>query len=108
MHLLGFYSLEELTEIVLKSAKKLGVVIEKEAATEIASRRFTPRGSSEVAPLAVTVTAPEPGTYRLKVEADKQAGELVTTNNQQIAFVDVREGGGRILYLCRTGLKLPD
>ena len=35
----------------------------------------------------------------MKVEADPQQGELVTTNNRQIAFVDVREGGGRILYL---------
>ena len=41
---LGFYSLEELTEIVLRSAKKLGVAIENEAAIEIAGRsRSTPR-----------------------------------------------------------------
>lgn len=41
---LGFYSMDELTEILLRSAKKLGVTIDQEAATEIASRsRSTPR-----------------------------------------------------------------
>ncbi|MEL7497416.1 MAG: Holliday junction branch migration DNA helicase RuvB [Planctomycetota bacterium] len=41
---LDFYSLEDMTEIVLRNAKKLGVSIYKEAATEIATRsRSTPR-----------------------------------------------------------------
>jgi holliday junction DNA helicase RuvB len=41
---LGFYSMAELTEIVLRSARKLGVPIEVDAAREIAERsRGTPR-----------------------------------------------------------------
>jgi Holliday junction DNA helicase RuvB len=41
---LGFYSLAELTEIVRRSAKKLGMNLHEEAATEIARRsRDTPR-----------------------------------------------------------------
>jgi Holliday junction DNA helicase RuvB len=41
---LGFYSLADLTEIVRRSAKKLGVSIEEAAALEIARRsRSTPR-----------------------------------------------------------------
>jgi Holliday junction DNA helicase RuvB len=41
---LGFYSLEELTEIVRRSAKKLTVNLHEDAATEIARRsRDTPR-----------------------------------------------------------------
>ena len=41
---LGFYSLSELTEIVVRSAKKLNVSLQAEAATEIARRsRDTPR-----------------------------------------------------------------
>lgn len=41
---LGFYSLDELTEILLRSARKLGVSIDRDAAVEIASRsRSTPR-----------------------------------------------------------------
>ena len=67
--------------------------------TEIASRTVAPSKSSEVAALSVAIVAPPPGIYRLQVDAETQQGELVTTNNSQIAFVDVREGGGRILYL---------
>lgn len=67
--------------------------------TEIAVRSVTATKANDVAAVAIAVTAPAPGTYRLKVEADIQEGELVTTNNQQIAFIEVREGGGRILYL---------
>jgi Holliday junction DNA helicase RuvB len=41
---LGFYSLDELTEIVLRSAKKLRVTIDDDAASEISERsRSTPR-----------------------------------------------------------------
>lgn len=67
--------------------------------TEIASRRVTAAKSADVAAISVPIVAPAPGTYQLKVEAVPQTGELVTSNNSQIAFVDVREGGGRILYL---------
>jgi hypothetical protein len=35
----------------------------------------------------------------LEVAVDPQEGETLLTNNSQFAFVDVREGGGRILYL---------
>jgi hypothetical protein len=67
--------------------------------TEIATRSIAPTQSSEVNALSLSVLAPDPGTYRLQVEAATQDGELLTTNNRQVAFVDVREGGGRILYL---------
>jgi uncharacterized membrane protein len=66
---------------------------------EVASRRVVPALSGDVQALSIPLTAPPPGTYRLQVEADVQEGELVTVNNRQIAFVEVRDGGGRILYL---------
>lgn len=41
---LGFYTIEELTEIILRSARKLSVEVDEEAAREIADRsRSTPR-----------------------------------------------------------------
>ena len=68
--------------------------------TEVAVRQVVAdTKADQIAPLTVPLTAPEPGTYRLRVESLRQDGELVTTNNVQTAFVDVREGGGRILYL---------
>ncbi|MGB0599234.1 MAG: glutamine amidotransferase [Rubripirellula sp.] len=67
--------------------------------TEFATRNVVSDKASDVTAVTVPVRAPAPGTYRLRVEADTQDGELVSTNNTQVAFVDVREGGGRILYL---------
>ncbi len=69
---------------------------------EVADRSVIAGKSTDVAALSIPVIVPKPGNYRLKVEAQSQTGELVTVNNSQIAFVDVREGGGRILYLEGT------
>ena len=40
-----------------------------------------------------------PGQHQLKITAEKQPGELVTDNNQLSAFVNVLDGGMRILML---------
>lgn len=63
------------------------------------SRRANRQGSGDSVAMKIVVAAPDPGTYRLVVAADTQDGETITTNNQQVAFVDVREGGGRVLYI---------
>lgn len=70
--------------------------------TEVALRQIAVTGADETLPMTIPLVAPAPGTYRLRVEAKPQLGELVTTDNVQTAFVDVREGGGRILYLEGT------
>ena len=66
---------------------------------EVAVRRAQSRRSRDSIAMKMSVTAPDPGTYRLIVQADTQDGETITRNNRQMAFVDVREGGGRVLYL---------
>ena len=66
---------------------------------EVAIRRARGSKSDDVVALSIPLIVPSPGSYRLQVEAETQDGELVTLNNRQIAFADVREGGGRILYL---------
>lgn len=71
--------------------------------TEARSRQIDPRGASETTALTIPMTAPAAGLYRLQVEAAAQEGEWVTSNNSQTAFVDVREGGGRILVLEGPG-----
>ncbi len=70
--------------------------------SEVATRTVTATRSIDVQPFSIPIVAPAPGSYRLKVEAQSQSGELITVNNQQIAFADVRAGGGRILYLEGT------
>jgi hypothetical protein len=64
-----------------------------------ASRAVLPSTADDSISMQVSVTVPPPGTYQLAVTAETVSGETRTTNNQQLAFVEVREGGGRILYL---------
>ncbi len=46
------------------------------------------------------VISPElPGNYTLRVEAPRQNGELVVTNNQLTAYLQVLEGGIKLLYV---------
>lgn len=65
---------------------------------ELAKRILVPESPSETLPLDIELQAPGPGSYRLVVRAESQEGETVTDNNRQIAFLDVREGGGKIIY----------
>lgn len=48
---------------------------------------------------SLTYTPQNPGQYRLILEAAEQPGELVTKNNRLSAFLTVREGGLRVLFL---------
>jgi Holliday junction DNA helicase RuvB len=71
---LGFYSLPELTEIVLRSAKKLNVNLQADAATEIARRsRDTPRIANN-------------RLRWVRDYADSQAGGVVTRDVAQAAL----------------------
>ncbi|GAA5505359.1 glutamine amidotransferase [Novipirellula caenicola] len=72
---------------------------EKGNSTVAAERQLVAEKANEVKGMSLQVIAPAPGIYRLNVEVDPVEGELVTSNNLQTAFVNVREGGGRILYL---------
>ena len=78
---------------------RLSLIDAKGKQSEVAVRRAQSRQSTDSIAMSVTLTAPDPGAYRLIVKADAQDGEAITINNQQMAFVDVREGGGRILYI---------
>ncbi len=70
--------------------------------SDAADRSIIAEASDELVGMVIPLIAPKPGAYRLEVEAVKQSGELVTGNNRQTAFVDIREGGGRILFLEGT------
>lgn len=71
--------------------------------TEAKSRTIDPSRASETVSMSISMKAPDPGLYRLQVSATAQPGEWVTSNNAQTAFVEVREGGGRILILEGAG-----
>jgi len=65
----------------------------------VAIRRVTAERATDSRAVKITMTAPQPGSYRIEVAADRQDGETFLANNSQFAFVDVRSGGGRVLYL---------
>ncbi|MEM6978096.1 MAG: glutamine amidotransferase [Planctomycetota bacterium] len=70
------------------------------ASPEVAATRVVRADSNDdTKAVSVSLRAPEPGRYRLIVRGNAIDGEVVTSNNTQIAFVDVREGGGRVLYV---------
>ncbi|QDS90519.1 hypothetical protein EC9_47330 [Rosistilla ulvae] len=66
---------------------------------EIAQREIVAQGGDDDQRIAIELPAPAPGNYRLDLIAEPQDGEILTDNNRQTAFLDVRDGGGRVLYL---------
>jgi uncharacterized membrane protein len=66
---------------------------------EMATRTITPNGPEETIPMSIPITAPAAGNYRMELRIEPQEGETLLSNNSQVAFVDVRTGGGRVLYL---------
>ncbi|TWT93223.1 glutamine amidotransferase [Stieleria varia] len=66
--------------------------------TVAAERTRATQRANDVLGVTIPLTAPKPGAYRLKVAAENQSGEWVTSNNSQTAFAEVREGGGRVFY----------
>ncbi|MFG0287759.1 MAG: glutamine amidotransferase [Rhodopirellula sp. JB044] len=67
-----------------------------------ATRTVTSDAPSHTEAFRIPVVAPEPGQYQLFVRARPPAGEPNASNDSQLAFVDVRPGGGRVLYLEGT------
>ncbi|WDQ17330.1 glutamine amidotransferase [Rhodopirellula sp. P2] len=70
--------------------------------TIAATRTVTPETMEQTISIEVPVLAPKPGQYRLVASVETRSGETITDNNSQVAFVDVREGGGRVLYVEGT------
>lgn len=66
---------------------------------ELKRRRVLPAQSAEKIPLDFRVQLSEPGDYLLVAQAHVDTTEQVSSNNQQLSFVTVREGGVRILML---------
>ncbi len=57
------------------------------------------RQDGEAVPIELTVIPQLAGEYKLTLRAQKQPGELVTTNNEISTFVTVLKGGVNVLYL---------
>jgi hypothetical protein len=61
--------------------------------------RSRAREDGEQMSVEIPFTPDTPGQYKLTLRAAEQSGELVTRNNQLTAFLNVLEGGLRVLYV---------
>ncbi len=66
---------------------------------EVDSRRVTASRPSEQLAIESKFVVPEKGEYLLVATATSEAREQIESNNTALAFVSVREGGIKILYL---------
>jgi uncharacterized membrane protein len=65
----------------------------------LAPQTIMARADGQLIPVDFPFTPATPGQYKVTLQARSQPAELVTRNNQLSAFVQVREGGLRVLYL---------
>jgi hypothetical protein len=66
---------------------------------EVAVESVSVKRSGEALPVELSYVPEVPGEYKVTLRAAKQAGELVTTNNELSTFVTVKSGGLNVLYL---------
>lgn len=58
-----------------------------------------PMKSDQSLAFQIPLIAPDAGSYELMVKAEPLEGEAVTENNEATAYLNVRGGGARVLYL---------
>lgn len=58
-----------------------------------------PSQLDQTLPFSLSMVAPEVGSYQLEVRVPPIDGEAIQENNRQLAFLDVVDGGARVLYL---------
>lgn len=67
--------------------------------TKIGPYPISARSDNELVPVNFPLIPDTPGSYKLMVRAASQAGELMSQNNELTAFLNVLDGGLRVLYL---------
>lgn len=98
VHARGLQNMPITINMKLKAAGKPDIVLKP---VEVLAS-----GADQTLPMNLDIEAPAKGEYLLELKASTQANELITSNNTAFAFVTVRAGGSRILYL--TGQPLPE
>lgn len=70
-----------------------------ETPTTLGPVELRAKEDNQVVDFRLPFTPTVPGAYRLHVDVESQEGELVTSNNRMTAYLNVLDGGLRILYL---------
>ncbi len=91
VHARGLQNMPITVDMKLKAAGKPDIVLKP---VEVLAS-----GADQTLPMNFDIEAPASGEYLLELKATTQANELITSNNTTFAFVTVRAGGSRILYI---------
>ncbi len=67
--------------------------------SQVATQELTAQQDDQSLEFRFPITPAKAGNYTLRVEADRQPGELVDGNNRLTSYLQVLEGGIRILYV---------
>jgi uncharacterized membrane protein len=78
---------------------QLRLLEENGSERELLAQTMVVSGGDQTESPELETSIEKPGRYRLIIEVPPQAGESITLNNRQVTFLEVRDGGGRILYL---------
>jgi uncharacterized membrane protein len=70
--------------------------------TVVGEQKLRATSDGQLLPVTFSYIPEAPGEYKLTLEAVRQPGELVTTNNELSTFVNVLKGGLNVLYLEGT------
>jgi uncharacterized membrane protein len=62
--------------------------------------QITPTDAAQELDVQLSYKPKQPGQYKLTLFVPEQPGEQVKENNELTAFLDVMDGGLRVLYLC--------
>ncbi|MBU6239856.1 MAG: hypothetical protein KGQ51_18725, partial [Planctomycetes bacterium] len=75
-------------------------MVDRDGVARIAERTTVrPNKPEQSMPFQIPLLAPDAGSYELVVRAEPVEGEVVQQNNEAIAYLNVRGGGARILYI---------
>ncbi|MEI8213183.1 MAG: glutamine amidotransferase [Planctomycetota bacterium] len=75
-------------------------MVGRDGASRLVDRTLVrPTKSEQSLAFQIPLIAPEAGSYELIVKAEPVEGEAVTENNEATAYLNVRGGGARVLYL---------
>lgn len=75
-------------------------MVDRDGVARVADRTVVrPNKPEQSVPFQIPLIAPDAGSYELVVRAEPIEGEVVEENNEAVAYLNVRGGGARILYI---------
>lgn len=75
-------------------------MVDRDGVARVVDRtNVRPNKPEQSVPFQIPLVAPDAGSYELAVRAEPIEGEVIKENNEAIAYLNVRGGGARVLYI---------